>query len=150
MAKLIKTLTLTLDTKTVECQLDSAQLIDSPESEEVTTFCGTDTSTTPNYELALGGFQDWGDVAGVCEVLHASYVDAKTNSDGLPSPVAFVLTVGTATRTGTCRPTADVPFGGDAGSALKFTVTLDVVGEPVDGTAVVAAAAPVKVSAASS
>jgi hypothetical protein len=128
MATLLKTLTLTLDANSVECQLSKAELVDEPTTEEVQTFCGTDTFATPAYKLNLGGFQDWGDVTGVTEIVHAAYV---------ADPVAeidFVLTVGTATRTGTAKPTADVPFGGEAGSALKFEQTLNVVGTPVEGT----------------
>jgi len=128
VATLLKTLTLTLDANSVECQLSKAELVDEPTTEEVQTFCGTDTFATPAYKLNLGGFQDWGDVTGVTEIVHAAYV---------ADPVAeidFVLTVGTATRTGTAKPTADVPFGGEAGSALKFEQTLNVVGTPVEGT----------------
>ena len=38
--KTIKTLTLTLDAASVECQLTRAALVDNPDSEEITTFCG--------------------------------------------------------------------------------------------------------------
>jgi hypothetical protein len=128
MATLLKTLTLTLDANSVECQLSKAELVDEPTTEDVETFCGKETFATPNYRLNLGGFQDWGAVTGVTEIIHAAYV---------ADPVAeidFVLTVGTATRTGTAKPTQDVPFGGEAGSALKFEQTLNVVGSPAEGT----------------
>lgn len=127
--KLIKTLKLTLDTHSIECQLDKCELVDEPETEEVTTFCDTETTSTPNYKLNLGGFQDWGTVEGVCDMIHAAYIADPVDE------IAFVVTVGSKTRTGSCKPVADVPFGGEAGSPLKFEVTLDVVGTPVDGTA---------------
>lgn len=148
MPTLIKTLKLSLDKGGVptqfECQLDSVELVDEPETEDVTTFCGTESSSTPRYRLNLGGFQDWGDVAGVCEVLHAAYI-----TDPI-SEIDFVVTVGKATRTGVCKPVADIPFGGEAGSPLKFSVTLDVIGKPVDGTAPAAVAEPAKVAAKAS
>ena len=129
MATLLKTLKLSLDTNSVECQLSKAELVDEPTTEEVETFCGKETFASPNYRLNLGGFQDWGDVTGVTEIIHNAYT---------ADPVAeidFILQVGTATRTGTAKPTADVPFGGEAGSALKFEQTLNVVGVPAEGTA---------------
>lgn len=137
MANVIKTLSLTLGSKEVSCQLDQAELTDSPTSESITTFCGTEESVTPAYRLTLGGFTDYGAVDSVCDILHNSYI--TPDADGLPTPIAFVLTVGKATRTGTCRPLADVPFGGTAGNALKFSVTLGVIGTPVDGVVTPAA-----------
>src|SRR6188768_72908 len=128
MATLLKTLTLELNTQSVECQLSKAELVDEPTTEDVETFCGTDTFATPNYKLNLGGFQDWGTVTGVTEIIHDSYVADPV------TPINFILTVGSATRTGTAKPTADVPFGGDAGSALKFELTLNVEGTPTEGT----------------
>jgi hypothetical protein len=128
MAVLIKTLTLTLDANTVECQLSRAELVDEPTTEDIQTFCGTETFATPNYKLNLGGFQDWGTATGVCEIIHDAYVADPT------AEIDFVLTVGTATRTGTAKPTQDVPFGGSAGSALTVDVSLDVVGTPAEGT----------------
>ena len=128
MANLIKTLTLSLDGTDVECQLSIAELTDEPTTETVTTFCGEDEFATPNYKLRIGGFQDWGQAGAVTDILHTAYV---------ADPVAeidFVLTVGTKTRTGVAKPTQDVPFGGEAGSALKFEQTLSVVGKPVEGT----------------
>jgi hypothetical protein len=127
MATLIKTVKLTLDATTVECQLSRMEITDEPTTEDVVTFCGTDTFATPNYKLNLGGFQDWGAVEGVCDMIHDSYA---------ADPVAeidFVATVGTATRTGTCKPTQDVPFGGTAGGALTFEIVLDIDGVPVEG-----------------
>lgn len=128
MATAIKTLTLTLGENAVHCQLDKTELTDSPtNSEEITTFCGTETVSTPRYQLTLGGFQDYGAVNAVCDMLHTAY-----KADPI-AEIDFVLTVGRATRTGKCKPVADVPFGGSAGSVLKFEVTLDVIGVPVDG-----------------
>jgi len=127
--KTIKTLTLSLDAEQVECQLTRAALVDEPDTEELTTFCGTETSAIPNYNLELAGFQDYGDAASVMDLIHEAYI---------ANPIAeidFVLEVGTKTRTGTCKPSADVPFGGDAGAALTADVVLDVIGKPVDGTA---------------
>ena len=124
----IKTLTLTLDANTqVECQLTRAALVDNPTTETITTFCGAEDSAIAKYDLELGGFQDYGAVTAVCDLLHTAYV-----TDPI-AEVDFVLTVGTKTRTGTAKPTADVPFGGDAGAALTFETTLSVVGQPVDG-----------------
>ena len=83
MATLLKTLTLKLDTNSVECQLSKAELVDEPTTEDVQTFCGTDTFATPNYKLNLGGFQDWGTVTGVCEIVHDSYTADPTDAHRL-------------------------------------------------------------------
>jgi len=137
MAYLIKDLTLSLAEPPpgvpaqVECQLSTAELVDNPTTEDITTFCGTETFASPKYELHLAGWQDYGAVAAVCDMLHAAYT---------ASPVAeldFVLALGPAgaqvTRSGAVKPNADVPFGGNAGSALTFDVTLSVIGAPIDG-----------------
>lgn len=124
----IKTLELTLDTESVECQLTRAALVDEPDTEELTTFCGTETSAIPNYNLELAGFQDYGQAQSVFDMIHAAYV-----ADPI-AEIDFVLTVGGSTRTGTARPSADVPYGGDAGAALTGDIVLDVIGKPVDGT----------------
>lgn len=129
MATLIKTVKLSLDTTDVECQLSKAELVDEPTTEEVLTFCGAETFAAPAYKLNLGGFADWGAAESVMEMLHAAYIADPVGE------IDFVLQVGSATRTGVAKPTQDVPFGGEAGSALKFDVTLNVVGTPVDGTA---------------
>ena len=47
MATLLKTLTLELNTQSVECQLSKAELVDEPTTEDVETFCGTETFATP-------------------------------------------------------------------------------------------------------
>lgn len=132
MAVLIKTLTLSLDTNSVECQLSQATLVDEPETEEISTFCGKETFATPAYKLNLAGFSDWTDVEGVCTILHEAYKADPT------AEVDFVLSLGkapgaVATRTGVAKPTKDVDFGGESGSAMKFEVTLDVVGVPTEG-----------------
>lgn len=128
MATLIKTVTLTIDTNEVQAQLNQAELVDQPNTEEAVTFAGTDTFATAAYKLNLGGFQDWGTVDAVCDVIHEAYQEDPVGE------IAFVLTVGTKTRSGTCKPTQDIAFGGNAGSPLQFSVTLDVVGTPTDGT----------------
>lgn len=129
-AKTIKTLTLTLDAKSAECQLTRAALVDNPDTEELTTFCGTETSAIPNYDLELSGFQDYGQTDAICDLIHTAYT-----TDPI-AEIDFVLTVGGKTRTGIVKPIADVPFGGDAGVALDFSVTLDVLGTPTDGVVV--------------
>lgn len=121
----IKTLELTLGAVSVECQLSRAQLTDSPTTETLTSFCGSESTSFPAYVLNLGGWQDYGQVEAVCDMLHDSYLSG--------TPINCVLTVGTKTRTFDARPAADVPFGGDAGSALTFETTLTVVGDVTDG-----------------
>jgi hypothetical protein len=123
----IKTLKLTLDTTEVECQLTRAALVDSPTTEELTTFCGVESSSIANYNLELAGFQDYGVAQGVFDMIHAAYVADPVGE------IDFVLTVGKATRTGVAKPINDVPFGGDAGAALTGDITLDVVGDVADG-----------------
>lgn len=126
----IKTLTLSLDDTQVECQLTRAALVDAPTTEELQTFCGTETSSIPNYNLEIAGFADWGSADSLCDLVHESYIAEPT------ADLDFVLTVGSKTRSGTCRATNDPVFGGDAGAALQTdTITLDVIGTPVDGTA---------------
>ncbi len=128
--KSIKTLTLTLDTDEVQCQLTTAQLVDEPEgAETLTTFCGSeDISGTPKYTLNISGFQDYGDAESVFDMLHTAYLTE--------AEVAAVLTVGGATRSFDCRPQNDAPFGGDAGAAMTADVALAVVGAITDGTVV--------------
>jgi hypothetical protein len=132
--KTIKTLALELDGTRVECQLTRAALVDSPNTEELTTFCGTETSATPNYDLELAGFQDYGQADSVFDLIHQAYVAEQLTSGA--GEIAFTVTAGTATRSGTAKPVADAPFGGDAGSALNGDITLDVVSPIVDGVVV--------------
>ena len=123
----IKTLKLELGATEVECQLTRAALIDSPTTEDLTTFCGTESSSIAKYQLELSGFQDYGQATSVYDLLHEAYVADPVDE------VEFVLTVGTKTRTGSAKPINDVPFGGDAGAALTGDITLDVIGIPTDG-----------------
>jgi len=123
----IKKLTLELDGSQVECQLTRAALVDEPDTEELTTFCGTESSSIANYNLELAGFADWSDAEGVFQLVHDAYIADPTGE------IEFVLEVGGKTRSGTARPTADVPFGGDAGAALTGDITLDVIGDVTDG-----------------
>lgn len=123
----IKTLSLSLDTTSVECQLTRAALVDNPTTEELTTFCGTETSALPAYSLEIGGFQDYGAASSVFDLIHAAYVADPMGE------IDCVLTVGNATRTFTAKPVGDVPFGGDAGAALTGDTSLTVVSPVVDG-----------------
>jgi hypothetical protein len=127
----IKTLTLELDGDAVECQLTTAQLVDEPEgAETLTTFCqSVDVAGTPKYSLTISGYQDYGSAESVMDLLHTAYV-AKP-----PAEIDAVLTVGTKTRTFTCVPQNDAPFGGDAGAAMTADVTLSVTSDVTDGTA---------------
>jgi len=138
MAVLIKTLTLSLSdaagvVQQVECQLDEATLRDTPTTEDIVVFCGTETTATPKYELVIGGFQDWSSVNAVTDLLHLAYIDLVDNPTVVGSgEIDFVLQVGQATRTGIAKPISDVPFGGTAGSPLKFSTTLSVPTRPTD------------------
>jgi len=125
----IKKLSLELDGQQVECQLTRAALVDEPDTEELTTFCGTESSSIANYNLELAGFADWAEAESVFQMVHDAYIADPTGE------IDFVLEVGGKTRTGTAKPTQDVPFGGDAGAALTGDITLDVVGDVTDGTA---------------
>jgi hypothetical protein len=141
-----KTLQMTLDDKEVHCALTRCALVDDPTTEELSTFCGVESSSIAHYSLEIGGLQDWGYTdAGsvgppaveaydaVCDILHSAYtaVDGQGNQD--VQAIACVVTVGSATRSFDAKPTADVPFGGDSGAALTFDATLDVVSPVVDG-----------------
>ena len=49
--------------------------------------------------------------------------------------IAFEVALGSPAsqwRSGQCKPTSDMAFGGQAGSPLTFDVTLDVVGTPAE------------------
>ena len=126
MATLLKTLTLSLGAVQYECQLDQAEIVDEPTTEEVSTFCGTEVFASPAYKLNLGGFQDWGDVDAICDLIHTAYTTDPT------AEIAFSLTVGTKTRSGNAKPANDVAFGGAAGSPLKFSVSMPIVGIPTE------------------
>lgn len=127
MATLIKTLKMQMGTAQIECQLNTAEVTDEPSTEEIQTFCGTETFATPAYKLHLAGFQDWTDVDGVCDMIHAAYVADPTDE------IDFEVALGEPAsqwRSGQVKPTSDLTFGGAAGSPLTFDVTLDVVGTP--------------------
>jgi hypothetical protein len=129
MATLIKTLKLQLGTDQFECQLNTAEVTDEPSTEEVQTFCSTETFATPSYKLHLAGFQDWTDVDGVCEIIHDAYTSDPT------AEIDFEVALGEPAskwRSGSAKPTSDMAFGGGAGSPLTFDVTLDVVGTPAE------------------
>jgi hypothetical protein len=132
--KQLKDLTLSMDDTEIQCQLTRAALVDSPETEDLTTFCGTETSATPRYQLEIAGFQDYGTADSVFDMLHTSYLSYQSDVTA-DTPIDCVLSVGTKTRTFTAKPVNDPEFGGDAGAALNSTVNLDVVGDVVDGTA---------------
>jgi len=132
----LKTLSLSLETTDVECQLTTAQLTsDSSEgAETLTTFCGSeDVTGIGKYTLHLAGFQDWEDAASVADLIHEAYKNGQDSSSVSSDILDYVLTVGSATRTGQCRPQEDVPFGGDAGAAFTFEVDLACTGVPTDG-----------------
>ena len=132
MATLLKNLKLQLGAGPTavqfECQLNRAEVTDEPSTEEISTFCGTETFATPAYKLNLEGFQDWTDVAGICNVIHEAY----TSGDAVEE-IDFEVSLGepaSSWRSGTCKPTSDVSFGGTAGSPLSFTQVLDIIGTP--------------------
>lgn len=130
----IKTLTLELGTAQVECQLTTAQITsDSSEgAETLTTFCGSeDVPGIAKWVLHIAGFQDWGQAAAVCDLIHTAFLAGQ---DGDDDTLAFTLEVGGDTRAGDCRPTEDVPFGGDAGASFTFEGDLACIGRPTDGT----------------
>ena len=135
--KQLKDLTLSFDNGgaapiDIHCQLSRAALVDSPEIETLTSFCGIEDFPTPKYTLELAGWQDYGTADSVFDMLHESYLSYQ--DDGVPdSPIDFVLTVGGQSRSGQAKPTNDPEFGGDAGAALASTVNLSVVGAVVDG-----------------
>jgi hypothetical protein len=127
MATLLKKLTLRLGDEQFECQLNRAEVTDEPSTEEIETFCGTETFATASYKLNLEGFQDWTDVNGLCEIIADSY-----ESDPV-SEIEFEVALGepaAAWRSGTCKPTSAPSFGGTAGSPLAFSQVLDIVGQP--------------------
>lgn len=129
MATLLKTLKLQLGTDQFECQLSRAEVTDEPSTEEVETFCGTETFSTAAYKLNLSGFQDWTDVDGICDIIHAAYIADPTGE------LNFEVALGSpasAWRSGACKPTADIAFGGEAGSPLTFEQVLSVVGTPAE------------------
>lgn len=129
MATLIRTLKLQLGADQFECQLNRAEVTDEPTTSEVQTFCGTETFPTAAYKLNLDGFQDWTDVDGLCDIIHTSY-----RTDPI-AEIDFEVALGepaSAWRSGQCKPTSDIAFGGTAGDPLAFSLVLDVVGTPAE------------------
>lgn len=132
--KQLKDLTLTMDGDEIQCQLSRAALVDNPEIETLTSFCGIEDFPTPKYTLELAGWQDYGTVDSVFDMLHTSYLSYQ--DDGVAdTPIACTLTVGSKTRSFSAKPTNDPEFGGDAGAALNSTVNLSVISDVTDGTA---------------
>lgn len=129
MATLLKTLKLQLGTDQFECQLSRAEVTDEPQTETVETFCGVEEFGTAAYKLNLSGFQDWTDVDGICDIIHAAYIaDPVAELDfevALGSPAS-------AWRSGKAKPTADIAFGGTAGSPLTFEQVLSIIGTPAE------------------
>jgi hypothetical protein len=136
--KQLKDLTLSFDNGgaapiEIQCQLSRAALVDNPEIETLTSFCGIEDFPTPKYTLELAGWQDYGTVDSVFDMLHTSYLSYQDDT-AADTPIDFVLSVGTKTRSGQAKPTNDPEFGGDAGAALTSTVNLSVVSDVTDGT----------------
>jgi hypothetical protein len=127
MATLLKKLTLRLGDDQFECQLSRAEVTDEPTTSSFTSFCGEESFSLSAYKLNLEGAQDWTDVDGICNIVHTAYA-----SDPV-SEIDFEVAIGepaAAWRSGQCKPTSDVPFGGTAGDPLAFTQVLDIVGTP--------------------
>lgn len=138
MAYLLRTVNLSLGATQVECQLSRAALVDNPSTEDAVTFCGTETFATPQYNLELAGFQDYGDVEAVCDMIHTAYKADPVSEIAFELVLGDVSTPGTyPARAGNCKPTQDLDFGGDAGSPLAFSVSLSVVGAVDDSDKVV-------------
>lgn len=129
MATLLKKLTLRLGTDQFECQLTRAEITDEPNTSEFVSFCGTETFATSAYKLNLEGAQDWTDVDGICKIIHDAYVAEPVEE------IDYEVALGepaSAWRSGQCKPTADISFGGAAGDPLAFTQVLDCTGQPAE------------------
>jgi hypothetical protein len=142
MANYIRSLSLTLDPdegggtpKNVECQGTNIALIPSMEGgETITTFCGAvEIPGVTKHTLHIEGLQDWEMVDSLCDIIHDAWKMGADNDPDTSDLISYVLTVGSATRTGQVRPATDLEFGGGAGSALTFTVDLPCTGTPTDG-----------------
>jgi hypothetical protein len=126
-----KSLSLMFDDIDVTCQGTGIEMVDEPEGgETATTYCGTEEIPgTPKWTINVSAFQDWGsDADSVFERVHAAYIASP------PEELPYVMTVGSRTRTGTCRVLHDPPFGADAGSAFAGDMSFAVIGTPVEGT----------------
>jgi len=127
MATLIKTVTLRLGTDQYECQLTTAEVTDNPTTTDFESFCGKETFSSFAYQLHLAGAQDWTDVNGLCDIIHDAYV-----SDPV-AEIDYEVALGEPAskwRSGQCKPTSDIAFGGAAGAPLTFDVTLDCTDRP--------------------
>jgi hypothetical protein len=127
MATLLKKLTLRLGDDQFECQLSRAEITDEPSTSSFQSFCGEETFSTSSYKLNLEGAQDWTDVDGICSIISTAYAADPVQE------IDFEVALGepaAAWRSGQCKPTSDVSFGGSAGDPLAFTQVLDVIGTP--------------------
>jgi hypothetical protein len=115
---LIQTLTIQVGTKQWEAQLSNCTLTPNYSDNAVTTFGGEFTTTTEKQVLHLEGFQDYGAVSGLCDLLWEA---------DLTEQLAFTLNVAGATWAGVCSPRKP-NAGGAAGSPLDFTIDLPVQG----------------------
>lgn len=116
---LIDTLTLSLDAVDYECQLKNARLETTNNETRVTTFCGNYTSNDETYAVTLDGYQDWGAVDSLCDMLWTASESSST--------ITAVMEVGTATFS--CEVSGrKPPVGGPAGASLEFTISLPVQG----------------------
>jgi hypothetical protein len=116
---LISTLTLSLEGEDYECQLSNARIETSNSETTVKTFCGNYTSNDETYSLILEGYQDWGTVDSLCDLLWASAESETT--------LTSVMVIGGETFT--CEASGrKPPAGGAAGDPLNFTITLPIQG----------------------
>jgi hypothetical protein len=117
---LLQTLTLEIGTTVYETQLSNAAVVPEYSDTSVSTFGGEFTTTTEKSKLHLEGFQDYGAVAGLCDLLWAA---------DLEDLITFTLDVGGATWEGNCSPRKP-NAGGAAGGPLDFTIDLPIQGDP--------------------
>lgn len=129
MATLIKTLTLRLGDEQYECQLNTAEVVDNPTTEDIETFCGKETFATAAYQLHVAGFQDWVDATSICELIDDAYRADPTSE--LDYEIALGPVGATQKfRSGQCKPINAPAFGGTAGSALTMDITMDCTDVP--------------------
>lgn len=142
MANYIRSLTLTLDPETgggtakeVQCQGTNIGLVPTEEGgETIQTWCGAVVIPgTTSHTLHIEGLQDYGMADSLADLIHTAWKNGTDNDPNTSDLIDYVLTVGSATRSGQVRPSTDVEFGGAAGSALTFTVDLPTTGTPEDG-----------------
>lgn len=116
---LISSLTLSLETVDYECQLSNARIETANSETTVKTFCGNYTSNDETYTLVLEGYQDWGAVDSLCDLLWTSAENETT--------LTAVMTIGGVDFT--CEASGrKPPAGGAAGDPLNFTISLPVQG----------------------